>query len=182
MFYFYRENVCKQFALLRQIVIIPTGTLKSRARAEPEIPPEMPLLAPAKTNHSNNQPEAWYLFLQPIRPPAIRHRPFQAASSRAAQGQANGDSRSALPPPLSQPVVPPPAWANAVVARTSQTAAFDIQGSYWVKPNFLRVLRAVEGVHPAKLVFQYREVTSPRAEAGRQTDPILFSPQPVFLC
>jgi hypothetical protein len=170
MFYFYRENVCKQFALPRQIVIIPTGTL------------EMPLLAPAKTDHSNNQPEAWYLFQQPIRPPAIRHRPFQAASSRAAQGRANGDSRSAVPPPLSQPVVPPPARANAVVARTNRTAAFDIEGSYWVKPNFLRVLRAVEGVHPAKLVFQYREVTSPRAEAGRQTYPIPFSPKPVFLC
>jgi hypothetical protein len=168
--HFSRENVCKQFAVIRQIAMVPTGTMP--ARAEPEIPPETPLLAPTKTDPSNTQPEASYLFLEPIRLPATGNCPSQTALVRATQGWALGDATSAAPPALPVPVVILPSWAspssNAVVARTSQTRVFDTEGSYWVKPDFLRVLRAVEGVHPTKLVFRYREVTIPHARAGRR--------------
>jgi len=39
-------------------------------------------------------------------------------------------------------------------------AKFDIEGRYWVKPLFLKVLRQVRGVNPTQVVFSYREVTS----------------------
>ena len=35
---------------------------------------------------------------------------------------------------------------------------FDIEGRYWVKPLFLKVLRQVRGVNPTQVVFSYREV------------------------
>jgi hypothetical protein len=44
------------------------------------------------------------------------------------------------------------------MARLSPTGAFDIEGRYWVKPDFLKVLRAVEGVSQTQVVFPYREV------------------------
>ena len=37
-------------------------------------------------------------------------------------------------------------------------AKFDIEGRYWVKPLFLKVLRQVRGVNPTQVVFSYREV------------------------
>jgi len=40
------------------------------------------------------------------------------------------------------------------------SAKFDIEGRYWVKPLFLKVLRQVRGVNPTQVVFSYREVTS----------------------
>merc|ERR1711962_1447062 len=39
-------------------------------------------------------------------------------------------------------------------------AKFDIEGRYWVKPLFLKVLRQVRGVNPTQVVFSYREVAS----------------------
>jgi len=39
-------------------------------------------------------------------------------------------------------------------------AKFDIEGRYWVKPLFLKVLRQVRGVNPTQVVFSYGEVTS----------------------
>jgi hypothetical protein len=37
---------------------------------------------------------------------------------------------------------------------------FDIEGNYRLKPNFLEVLRSVEGDHQLKTVFSYREVAN----------------------
>ena len=56
-----------------------------------------------------------------------------------------------------------PSWAsnsaNAIVAaRLAAVTAFNIEGRYVVKPAFLTVLRAVEGVDQAQIVFPYREV------------------------
>jgi len=55
-----------------------------------------------------------------------------------------------------------PSWAsntaNAVTARLNTNPAFDIEGRYWVKPAFLKVLRLVEGVNKSQLIFPYREV------------------------
>ena len=55
-----------------------------------------------------------------------------------------------------------PSWAsntaNVVVARLNSTPIFDIEGKYWVKPDFLKVLRQVEGANQTQVVFQYREV------------------------
>ena len=41
---------------------------------------------------------------------------------------------------------------------TGNGTKFDIEGRYWVKPDFLKVLRQVEGVNPTQVVFFYREV------------------------
>ena len=38
------------------------------------------------------------------------------------------------------------------------SSKFDIEGRYWVKPLFLKVLRKVSGVSPTQVVFSYREV------------------------
>jgi len=43
---------------------------------------------------------------------------------------------------------------------TGNSSKFDIEGRYWVKPLFLKVLRKVNGVNPTQVVFSYREVTS----------------------
>ena len=56
-----------------------------------------------------------------------------------------------------------PSWAsnsaNAIVAaRLAAVTPFNIEGRYVVKPAFLTVLRAVEGVDQAQIVFPYREV------------------------
>ncbi len=57
-----------------------------------------------------------------------------------------------------------PSWAsntaNAVMARlnTNPNTPFDIEGKYWVKPAFLKVLRLVDGVNQSQLIFPYREV------------------------
>lgn len=57
-----------------------------------------------------------------------------------------------------------PSWAsntaNAVIARRNSTNPFDIEGRYLVKPAFLKVLRAVEGVNQSQVVFPYREVAN----------------------
>lgn len=59
-----------------------------------------------------------------------------------------------------------PAWAqrsaNAVVARnhTNNAAPFNIEGSYKVKPAFLKVLRTVDGVDQTQTIFPYREVAN----------------------
>lgn len=63
-----------------------------------------------------------------------------------------------------------PSWAsnsaNAIVAaRLAAVTAFNIEGRYVVKPAFLTVLRAVEGVDQAQIVFPYREVKKPFLEA-----------------
>ncbi len=50
--------------------------------------------------------------------------------------------------------------ANAVTAREASTAPFNIKGRYFVKPAFLKVLRAVEGVSQTQVVFPYREVAN----------------------
>jgi hypothetical protein len=66
--------------------------------------------------------------------------------------------------PVSQEPVVLPSWAsntaNAVAARLNPALPFDIEGRYWVKPAFLKVLRLVEGVNQSQLVFPYREVTN----------------------
>ena len=41
---------------------------------------------------------------------------------------------------------------------TGNSSKFDIEGRYWVKPLFLKVLRKVNGVNPTQVVFSYREV------------------------
>jgi Zinc finger, C3HC4 type (RING finger)/SWIB/MDM2 domain len=57
-----------------------------------------------------------------------------------------------------------PSWAsisaNAVVARMNALPDFDIEGMYCIKPEFLKVLRKVEGVNQEQTVFYYKEVTS----------------------
>ena len=62
----------------------------------------------------------------------------------------------------SEPIILP-SWAsntaNAVAARQASVAPFNIEGRYVVKPAFLKVLRAVEGVNQAQVVFPYREVS-----------------------
>jgi hypothetical protein len=37
---------------------------------------------------------------------------------------------------------------------------FDIEGNYRLKPDFLEVVRSVEGDHRLKTVFSYREASS----------------------
>ena len=64
--------------------------------------------------------------------------------------------------PASAETVMLPSWAsntaNAVTARQASAAPFNIEGRYVVKPAFLKVLREVEGVNQAQVVFPYREV------------------------
>jgi hypothetical protein len=42
--------------------------------------------------------------------------------------------------------------------RVPPTQNFDIEGRYWVKPLFLKVLRQAKGVNPTQVVFTYRQV------------------------
>jgi hypothetical protein len=42
---------------------------------------------------------------------------------------------------------------------TGNSSKFDIEGRYWVKPLFLKVLRKVNGVDQTQVVFSYRDVT-----------------------
>lgn len=56
-----------------------------------------------------------------------------------------------------------PSWsssANNVIARNNSTTQFDIEADYVVKYNFLKVLRAVEGVDQNKIIFSYRDVAN----------------------
>ena len=63
--------------------------------------------------------------------------------------------------PLSDQVVMTPAPERPLhLQQTDQNGArFDVTGRYYVKPNFLRVLRMVEGVDQTKVVFEYKEVS-----------------------
>lgn len=58
---------------------------------------------------------------------------------------------ASLTPPLSQPGGQP---------LQVQAVKFDIDGRYWVKPLFLKVLRMVEACNKTQVVFTYREITS----------------------
>jgi hypothetical protein len=55
-----------------------------------------------------------------------------------------------------------PSWAsttaNAVTARLNMTTPFNFEDRYLAKPDFLKVLHAVEGVDQSQVVFQYKEV------------------------
>ena len=64
---------------------------------------------------------------------------------------------SQIPPPIILPNWADPC-AIAVLARKSAQAKFDVEARYSVKPAFLKVLRAVEGVNQTQVVFPYREV------------------------
>ena len=63
--------------------------------------------------------------------------------------------------PLSDQAVMTPAPERPLhLQQTDQNGArFDVTGRYYVKPNFLRVLRMVEGVDQTKVVFEYKEVS-----------------------
>lgn len=84
--------------------------------------------------------------------------PVSASASASA-----GTMATAIPPAsaTAEPIILP-SWAsstaNAVAARQASAAPFNIEGRYIVKPAFLKVLRAVEGVNQAQVVFPYREV------------------------
>ena len=58
------------------------------------------------------------------------------------------------------PMPPPERPAHLVPQPENQQngVRFDVEGRYYVKPNFLRVLRMVEGVDQTKVVFTYKEV------------------------
>ena len=43
---------------------------------------------------------------------------------------------------------------------SQQHGRFDINGRFYVKPHFLRVLRMVKGVDKTQIIFSYKEVTS----------------------
>ena len=92
----------------------------------------------------------------------------QSSLTRAATAPAVAPAPSAnAAVQRSGPVAPEPiilpSWAsstaNAVTARQNSIAPFNIEGRYLVKPAFLKVLRAVEGVNQSQVVFPYREVT-----------------------
>jgi Zinc finger, C3HC4 type (RING finger)/SWIB/MDM2 domain len=57
-----------------------------------------------------------------------------------------------------------PSWAstsaNAVVARMNALPDFDTEGMYCIKPEFLKVIRKVEGVNQEQTIFYYKEITS----------------------
>lgn len=63
--------------------------------------------------------------------------------------------------PLSDQAVMTPAPERPLhLQQTDQNGArFDVTGRYYIKPNFLRVLRMVEGVDQTKVVFEYKEIT-----------------------
>jgi hypothetical protein len=85
-------------------------------------------------------------------------RSATAPAATAGSGPV-GPATAGTPP---SEVIALPSWAsttaNAVTARLNSTAPFDIEGRYLVKPAFLKVLRAVEGVNQSQVVFPYREV------------------------
>lgn len=50
---------------------------------------------------------------------------------------------------------------NAPVGGQQQPAGkFDVNGRFYVKPHFLRVLRTVQGIDKSQILFSYKEVTS----------------------
>lgn len=58
---------------------------------------------------------------------------------------------------------PPPHLSNSILDgqdKQQPSQRFDVEGRYWLKPLFLKVLRRVKGVNPQQVVFTYREVTS----------------------
>ena len=78
------------------------------------------------------------------------------------------------PPATPQPTPTPPNFTNSDSKNSDSnptnlgngqqqqngtSTKFDIEGRYWVKPLFLKVLRQVRGVNPTQVVFSYREVT-----------------------
>ena len=84
---------------------------------------------------------------------------------------------SLTPPPTNNPQLPVPTndlngqqqqqpQANpngTVVTPGGNNGKFDIEGRYYVKPLFVKVLRKVYGVNPTQVIFTYREVNRPFA-------------------
>ena len=72
-------------------------------------------------------------------------------------------SRTPPPPPtpntLNTPITTPNSGSGGQqIAIVGPNSKFDIEGRYWVKPHFLKVLRLVKEVNPTQVVFTYREV------------------------
>ena len=57
--------------------------------------------------------------------------------------------------------LPRPSWASSFPSSVppSTSVSFDVESKFWLKPDFLRVIRSVEGVDQKQLVFRYKEVT-----------------------
>jgi hypothetical protein len=57
--------------------------------------------------------------------------------------------------------LPRPSWASSPssVPVASVSDCFGAEAKFWLKPDFLRVIRTVEGVDQKQLVFKYKEAT-----------------------
>jgi hypothetical protein len=156
---FFREQVCKQFhPVLRAETV---SSLTTNGSTSASLPPSQHLGGQSPNlsnqNASSLQNQNKVNSNNPVPTSTTNLNPDHSTGNRL--------TRCATAPAASQVTQEPlvlPSWAsntaNAVMARLNPTGAFDIEGRYWVKPDFLKVLRAVEGVSQTQVVFPYREV------------------------
>ena len=157
----FREQVCKQFhPVLRAETV---SSLTTNGSTSASLPPLQHLGAQSPNlsnqNASSIQNQNKVNSNNPVQPtPTTNPNPDHSTENRLTRC-ATAPGASQVTPEL---IMVLPSWAsntaNAVMARLSPTGAFDIEGRYWVKPDFLKVLRAVEGVSQTQVVFPYREV------------------------
>lgn len=79
-----------------------------------------------------------------------------------------------------------PTWAsataNAVIAQANACSNFNVEGKYTVKPEFLKVLKSVDGVDPNQTVFHYREITHLLSQYIRANQKSFFDVRNIRIC
>jgi hypothetical protein len=155
----FREQVCKQFHPVLRAETVSSLTTNG---STPTILPPFQHLGAQSPNLSNQyassiQNQNKVNSNNPGPTPTKNPNPDHSTENRLTRCATAPAASQVTPDPM---VLPP--WAsntaNAVMARLNPTEAFDIEGRYWVKPDFLKVLREVEGVSQTQVVFPYREV------------------------